>query len=76
MKNVKIIVSSGFTCNKIKNFVKAKAPVDFYGVGASLLKVNVNITGDLVYLDNKKESKAGRNLGIDPKMLKKLNIYI
>ncbi|XQP55699.1 MAG: nicotinate phosphoribosyltransferase [Mycoplasmoidaceae bacterium] len=76
MKHVNIIVSSGFTCKKIKEFVKAKVPADFYGVGASLLKVNVNITGDLVYLNNRPEAKTGREVKIDHKDLNKLNIYI
>lgn len=76
MKHVKIVVSSGFDYKKIKEFKNKKVPVDFYGIGGSLLKVNVNITGDLVYLDNKHQAKTGRKLGIDPKKLKKLNIYI
>ncbi|MCQ3907652.1 MAG: hypothetical protein MJ219_02700 [Mycoplasmoidaceae bacterium] len=76
MKHVRIIVSSSFTCQKIKDFVKSKIPVDSYGVGSSLLKVNVNITGDLVYLNNKPEAKNGREVKIDHKDLNKLNIYI
>ncbi|MCQ2748049.1 MAG: hypothetical protein MJ223_02165 [Mycoplasmoidaceae bacterium] len=76
MKHVKIIVSSGFDLNKIKSFVKSKIPVDIYGVGGSIVKVNVNITGDLIYLNNKQESKAGRSYKINQKTLKKLNIYI
>ena len=76
MKHVKIVVSSGFDYKKIKEFKNKKVPVDFYGIGGSLLKVNVNITGDLVYLDNKPQAKVGRKLGIDPKNIKKLNIYI
>lgn len=76
MKNVKIIVSSGFTPNKIKDFVKSKIPADFYGVGGSLVKVDVNVTGDLVYLNNKPEAKTGREVKIDHKDLNKLNIYI
>lgn len=76
MEHVKIIVSSGFGLRKIKDFVRAKVPVDFYGVGGSLVKVNVNITGDLVYLNNKPEAKTGRLVKIDHKDLNKLNIYI
>lgn len=76
MKHVKIVVSSGFNYETIKQFKAKKAPVDFYGIGGSLLKVNVNITGDLVYLNNKPQAKAGRKLGIPVKNIKKLNIYI
>lgn len=76
MKHVKIIVSSGFDENKISKFINQNVPVDFYGVGGSLVKVDVNVTCDLVYLNGRPQAKTGRNLGIDPKLLKKLNIYI
>ncbi len=76
MKHTKIIVSSGFDFRKIKDFISHKVPVDFYGVGGSLVKVDVNITGDLVYLNNKPEAKNGREVKISHKDLNKLNIYI
>lgn len=76
MSHTKIIVSSGFNFEKIKTFKKHKIPVDFYGVGGSLVKVDVNITGDLVYLNGKAEAKSGRRVKIDRKILNKLNIYI
>lgn len=76
MKHVKIIVSSSFGLRKIKDFIRNDVPADFYGVGSSLVKVNVNITGDLVYLNNKPEAKTGRLTKIDHKDLNKLNIYI
>ena len=76
MKHVKIIVSSGFNLEKIKKFIKAKAPVDFYGVGGSIVKINTNITCDLVCLNGKPQAKFGRKLAIQTKDLKKLNIYI
>ncbi|MCQ3908078.1 MAG: hypothetical protein MJ200_00490 [Mycoplasmoidaceae bacterium] len=76
MKDVKIIVSSGFTPKKIKDFVKSNVPVDRFGLGKSLVNVDVNITGDLVYLNNKPEAKTGREVKIDHKDLNKLNIYI
>lgn len=76
MKHVKIVVSSGFDYEKIKKFINKKVPVDFYGVGSSIVKVDANITCDLVYLNGKKEAKFNRNLGISLKDLKKLNIYI
>lgn len=76
MKHVKIIVSSGFNSQKIKNFIKQKAPVNFYGVGGSIVKINVNITCDLVCLNGKPQAKFGRKLAIKLNDLKKLNIYI
>ena len=57
---IKIIVSSGFNKEKIEEFVKAKAPVDFYGVGKSLLKIENEFTGDAVLMDGKNIAKQGR----------------
>lgn len=59
--NVKIVVSSGFDKKKIEEFEKAKAPVDIYGVGTSLLKIDIGYTGDLVELDGKPQAKEGRS---------------
>lgn len=58
--DVKIIVSSGFDVKKIMEFEEAKTPVDVYGVGTSLLKINVGFTGDLVKLNGNPEAKVGR----------------
>ena len=57
---VKIVVSSGFDIEKINWFKRENAPVDSYGVGSSLLHVNVGFTGDLVRLDGKELAKEGR----------------
>lgn len=57
---VKIIVSSGFDAKKIKDFEDHHTPVDIYGVGTSLVKVNVGFTGDLVKLNGKDQAKEGR----------------
>ena len=57
---VKIIVSSGFDAKKIKEFEEANTPVDIYGVGSSLIVVNVGFTGDLVRLNGKHQAKVGR----------------
>lgn len=58
--NIKIVVSSGFDARKIEEFEKAGAPVDVYGVGTSLLNIDVGYTGDLVELDGKPQAKEGR----------------
>lgn len=68
--SVKIIVSSGFTAEKIADFEKAGTPVDMYGVGVDLIKVHVNFTGDLVMLDGKEESKVGRHNIASPRLKK------
>ena len=59
---VKIIVSSSFNAEKIKEWVKLGVPVDTYGVGTSLINnMTVGFTGDLVMLDGKDEAKEGRH---------------
>lgn len=57
---VKIIVSSGFDAEKIRDFEQNHTPVDIYGVGTSLVKINVGFTGDLVKLNGKDQAKEGR----------------
>lgn len=57
---VKIIVSSGFTAEKIRDFESHGTPVDIYGVGTSLVKINIGFTGDLVRLNGKDQAKEGR----------------
>ncbi len=68
---VKIIVSSGFTAEKIADFERAKTPVDMYGVGGHLVPLIVNFTGDLVNLDGKPQAKVGRH-EVMSKRLKKV----
>lgn len=59
---VKIIVSSSFNAEKIKEWVKLNVPVDTYGVGTSFVNnMTVGFTGDLVVLDGKDEAKEGRH---------------
>lgn len=59
--HVKIVVSSGFNEEKCKLFTKENAPVDFYGVGSSLLKVTTSFTGDCVKIDGVNMAKVGRH---------------
>lgn len=66
--DVKIVVSGGFNAEKIKAFEAANTPVDFYGVGSSLLKVNISFTGDNVLLNGKEEAKAGRRYRPNPRL--------
>lgn len=70
---VKIIVSSGFTAEKIRDFEQNKVPVDIYGVGTSLVKVQVGFTGDLVRLNGKDQAKEGRR-DIPSKRLEKVEL--
>lgn len=59
-KHVKIIVSSGFDYKKINEFEMQNVPVDVYGVGASILKINLNFTCDATKIGDKLIAKAGR----------------
>ncbi len=51
-RNVKIVVSGGFSIPKIERFEQDSVPVDMYGVGSSLLRnaedTNTDFTMDLV----------------------------
>ena len=67
---VKIGVSGGFHPTKIKRFEQQNIPVDFYGVGSSLLGHNngdadglinsFDFTADIVAVDGTPQSKIGR----------------
>lgn len=59
--DIKIVVSGGFTNEKIIDFEKNNVPIDLYGVGNSLLKISVSFTGDCVLLNGKSQSKKGRS---------------
>ena len=58
---VKIVVSSSFTAEKIKEWKKLNVPVDLYGVGTSFVNnMTCGFTGDLVMLNGKPQAKEGR----------------
>ena len=59
-KDIKIIVSGGFTAEKIKEFVEDEVPFDGVGVGSSLYKKRIDFTADIVLLNGKPCSKEGR----------------
>jgi len=58
--NVRIVVSGGFTVDKIRRFEAAGVPADAYGVGSSLLRGSNDFTGDVVRADGKTAAKVGR----------------
>ena len=60
-QHVKIVVSSGFDEEKCRLFSSENTPVDFYGVGSSLLKVTTSFTGDCVKIDGVNMAKVGRH---------------
>lgn len=75
-KKTKIIVSSGLNKQTIKKFIDQKAPVDIYGVGASLIERNVNFTADLVVKNDNHEAKFGRKLYVPLNQISKLKRYL
>jgi nicotinate phosphoribosyltransferase len=57
---VKIVVSGGFTVEKIEAFEQAGVPVDSYGVGSSLIRGQNDFTADVVMTDGRPAAKVGR----------------
>src|SRR5687767_13903606 len=60
--DVKIVVSGGFSVDRITAFEEAGVPVDAYGVGSSLLRGANDFTADVVMVDGRPGGKIGREL--------------
>lgn len=67
-QHVDIVVTGGFDEKRIREFEAQNVPVDLYGVGSSLLKINIGFTGDNVELNGKPEAKAGRKYRPNPRL--------
>jgi nicotinate phosphoribosyltransferase len=65
---VRIVVSGGFTVEKIRNFEEKGVPVDAYGVGSSLIRGSNDFTGDIVMTDGKPSAKVGRSYRENPRL--------
>ena len=65
---VKIVVSGGFTEERIQQFEADNVPVDMYGIGRNLLKLNNSFTGDNVLLDGSHSAKVGRKFRPNPRL--------
>jgi nicotinate phosphoribosyltransferase len=59
-EDVKIVVSGGFTVEKIEEFERQGVPVDAYGVGSSLIRGQNDFTADVVMTDGRTSAKFGR----------------
>jgi nicotinate phosphoribosyltransferase len=57
---VRIVVSGGFTVQKIVAFEAAKVPVDAYGIGSSLIRGSNDFTADNVLTDGRPSANVGR----------------
>jgi nicotinate phosphoribosyltransferase len=66
--DVKIVVSGGFTVDRITRFEEAGVPVDSYGVGSSLLRGANDFTADVVINDGKPCAKVGREYHPNPRL--------
>jgi len=66
--HVKIIVSGGFTPDRITEFEKRQVPVDAYGVGSYLMRGVNAFTADVVLLDGKPCAKVGRQYSPNPRL--------
>lgn len=69
-QHVKIVVSGGFSEQRIKEFEEQNVPVDIYGVGGSLLKIHIGFTGDNVVLNGEPQAKAGRKYRFNERLEK------
>ena len=63
-QRVKIVVSGGFTVEKIREFERLGIPVDAYGVGSSLFQGRYDFTADVV----KPSAKVGREYRANPRL--------
>ena len=78
--DVGIVVSGGFTPRRIHRFEEEKVPVSAYGVGSSLLGhndgeadgllANFDFTADIVEVEGRPESKVGRGLRVNPRLVR------
>jgi nicotinate phosphoribosyltransferase len=67
-RHVKIVVSGGFTAEKIRQFEEQGVPVDAYGVGSSLYQGRFDFTADVVLVDGKPVAKVGRKYNANPRL--------
>jgi nicotinate phosphoribosyltransferase len=67
-EQVKIVVSGGFTVEKITEFGQQGVPVDAYGVGSSLIRGSNDFTADIVLTDGRPSPKVGRKYKPSPRL--------
>jgi nicotinate phosphoribosyltransferase len=67
-EQVKIVVSGGFTIEKIREFEERGVPVDAYGIGSSLIRGSNDFTADIVLTDGRPSAKFGRRYNPNPRL--------
>ncbi len=65
---VKIVVSGGFTAQRIEQFEALGVPVDSYGVGSSLIRGENDYTADVVMVEGRPCAKVGRHHKPNPRL--------
>jgi nicotinate phosphoribosyltransferase len=65
---VRIVVSGGFTADRIRAFEADGVPVDAYGVGSSLIRGSNDFTADVVMCNGVACGKVGRELKPNPRL--------
>lgn len=65
---VRIVVSGGFTVDKIREFERQGVPVDAYGVGSSLFGGRFDFTADVVCHEGTPCAKVGREERPNPRL--------
>ena len=65
---VRIVVSGGFTVDKIRMFEERGVPVAAYGIGSSLIRGSNDFTADIVVTDGEPSAKVGRRLRPNPRL--------
>ena len=67
-ESVRIVVSGGFSVEKIREFEADDVPVDAYGVGSSLIRGSNDFTADIVITDGTPSAKVGRHYRPNPRL--------
>ena len=67
-ERVKIVVSGGFTVEKITEFESSGVPADAYGIGSSLIRGSNDFTADVVLTDGRPSAKFGRRYRENPRL--------
>jgi nicotinate phosphoribosyltransferase len=66
--DVRIVVSGGFSVDKIRDFERHGVPVDAYGVGSSLFQGRFDFTADVVTANGRPSAKVGRGFRPNPRL--------
>jgi nicotinate phosphoribosyltransferase len=67
-EEVRIVVSGGFTAERISAFEATGVPVDAYGIGSSLIRGSNDFTSDIVLTDGRPSAKVGRRVRPNPRL--------